>query len=118
MGNMDLNKLKEKNLMVSSLNNQDNGGKQQSPGEKLWKLMDSDFFIPLGNEFMVGEKAIDKAMGFTKLLGRKNEVNKIFNALFSKRSSGDVFNPEETVKAVALMGPGGIGKALTDIIII
>lgn len=79
------------------------------PGERLWRLLETDFFIPNANETFLGEGVAEHS--YVKLHGRKQEMAKIFSGLFTKRRSGSVFNTEDTCRIVALCGPGGIGKS-------
>lgn len=79
------------------------------PGERLWKLSDSDFFIPNSGDTFLGESVVEHS--YVKLHGRKQEIAKLFAGLFTKKRSGNVFGFEEGVRMVALCGAGGIGKS-------
>lgn len=79
------------------------------PGERLWRLLETDFFIPNANETFLGEGVAEHS--YVKLHGRKQEMAKIFSGMFTKRRNGSVFNIEDTCRIVALCGPGGIGKS-------
>jgi class 3 adenylate cyclase len=79
------------------------------PGEKLWRLLETDFFIPSSSESFLGEGVAEHS--YVKLYGRKQEMAKIFSGLFTKRRSGAIFCIDDPCRIVALCGAGGIGKS-------